>query len=190
MTSFFKLKKLIFLSAALLAASSSAMAEEPDPIGDWWIIYGNGVPQKNIMYVADATSVVPSQKTKGATMVAVTLVYEEPGKPMIDVYNLEAQCSTGKVRFINGQSIERLAYTMRHLKVANQWQTPKEFWVQQALKFACAPGSRAKNDMAAVGKMEYLQMIEMLQQMFFKLAPIQQKSQMMDNLDSLLELKK
>lgn len=97
---------------------------------------------------------------------------------------------SGKVRFINGQSIERLAYTMRHLKVANQWQTPKEFWVQQALKFACAPGSRAKNDMAAVGKMEYLQMIEMLQQMFFKLAPIQQKSQMMDNIDSLLELKK
>ena len=73
---------------------------------------------------------------------------------------------------------------------SNQWQTPKEFWVQQALKFACAPGSRAKNDMAAVGKMEYLQMIEMLQQMFFKLAPIQQKSQMMDNIDSLLELKK
>jgi hypothetical protein len=30
----------------------------------------------------------------------------------------------------------------------------------------------------------------MLQQMFFKLAPIQQKSQMMDNIDSLLELKK
>ena len=57
MTSFFKLKKLIFLSAALLFAFNSANAEEPNPIGDWWIIYGNGVPQKNIMYVADATSV-------------------------------------------------------------------------------------------------------------------------------------
>lgn len=64
MSSFFKFKKIIFLSAALLAASGSAIAEEPNPAGDWWIIYGNGVAQKNIMYVADAMSVVPSEKPK------------------------------------------------------------------------------------------------------------------------------
>ncbi|POA48537.1 hypothetical protein C1893_09400 [Pseudomonas sp. MPR-ANC1] len=190
MSPLFKFKKLFFLSAALLAASTSVSAEQSNPVGDWWIIYGNGVAHKNIMYVADATSVVPSQKTKGATMVAVTLVYEEPGKPMIDVYNLEAQCSAGKVRFINGQSIERLAYTMRHLKVSDTWQAPKEFWIQQALKFACTPGSRNKNEMVTLGKMEYMQMIQTLQQMFFKLAPVQEKSQMMDDMDTMLELEK
>jgi hypothetical protein len=127
--------------------------------------------------------VVPSNHTKGAKLVAVTLVYEEPGKPMIDAYNLEVQCTTNKVRFLNGQSIDRIAYMMRHLKVNDQWQQPKEFWVQRAAEFVCSP---AKKDMIALGKMEPLQMIQGMQQMFFKLAPIQEKGQMMDNLDSIL----
>jgi len=102
---------------------------------------------------------------------------------MIDAYNLEVQCTTNKVRFLNGQSIDRIAYMMRHLKVNDQWQQPKEFWVQRAAEFVCSP---AKKDMIALGKMEPLQMIQGMQQMFFKLAPIQEKGQMMDNLDSIL----
>jgi len=183
MSSFFKLNQSLVLVIALLTAATCAQAEEPNPVGDWWIIYGNGIPNKNIMYVADSTSVVPSNHTKGAKLVAVTLVYEEPGKPMIDAYNLEVQCSTNKVRFLNGQSIDRIAYMMRHLKVNDQWQQPKEFWVQRAAEFVCSP---AKKDMIALGKMEPLQMIQGMQQMFFKLAPIQEKGQMMDNLDSIL----
>ncbi|MFJ3008099.1 hypothetical protein [Pseudomonas fluorescens] len=183
MSSFFKLNQSVVLLTALLTATSSAMAEEQKLVGDWWIIYGNGIPQKNIMYVADSTSVVPSKQTKGAKLVAVTLVYEEPGKPMIDAYNLEVQCSTNKVRILNGQSVDRIAYMMRNLKVNDQWQQPKEFWVQRTSEFVCSPN---KKDMIALGKMEYLQMIQGLQQMFFKLAPIQEKGQMMDNLDSIL----
>jgi hypothetical protein len=182
MSSFFNLSKSLALLTALLTATSVS-AEEPNPVGDWWIIYGNGVPHKNIMYVADKTSVVPSTLTKGAQMLAVTLVYEEPGKPMIDAYNLEVQCKTNKLRFVNGQSVDRIAYMLRHLKVNEQWQQPKEFWVQRALAFVC---SAEKKDMIAVGRMEHLQMIQGMQQMFFKLAPIQEKGQMMDNLDSIL----
>lgn len=182
MSSFLKLSKSLALLTALSSATS-ALAEEPNPIGDWWIIYGNGVPRKNIMYVADKTSVVPSTLTKGAQMLAVTLVYEEPGKPMIDAYNLEVQCKTNKLRFVNGQSVDRIAYLLRHLKVNQQWQQPKEFWLQRALAFVCSP---EKKDMIALGKMEHLQMIQGMQQIFFKLALIQEKGQMMDNLDSIL----
>ncbi|MCU0120218.1 hypothetical protein N8H74_18305 [Pseudomonas sp. B2M1-30] len=183
MSALFKLNKTLPLLTALLITSSPAFAEEATPIGDWWIIYGNGVPNKNIMYVADTTSVVPSNHTKGAKLVAVTLVYEEPGKPMIDVYNMEVQCSTNKVRFLNGQSVERLAYTLRHLKVSEQWQTPRDFWVQRTQAFVCA---RNAKDMVAMGKMPHLQMIQTVQYMFSRLAPVQQKNQMMDDLDAML----
>lgn len=40
--------------------------------------------------------------------------------------------------------------------------------------------------MIALGKMEHLQMIQGMQQIFFKLALTQEKGQMMDNLDSIL----
>jgi hypothetical protein len=89
MSLFSRLNQRAVLLTAFLIATTSALAEQPSTVGDWWIIYGNGIPHKNIMYVADSTSVVPSKRTKGAKLVAVTLVYEEPGKPMIDVYNLK-----------------------------------------------------------------------------------------------------
>ncbi|MGF0239328.1 hypothetical protein ACQR3P_14775 [Rhodococcus sp. IEGM1300] len=182
MSSLFKFNNF-FAALAVVTASTSALAEEPNPIGDWWIIYGNGIAHKNIMYVADRTSVLPSPKTKGAQLVAVTLVYEEPGKPMIDAYNLEVQCPTRKVRFLNGQSVERIGYTLRHLKVNDKWQEPKELWVQRSFEFVCKPGNK---DSVAMGKMDYMQMINVSQQMFFKLAPVQENSKMMDDLDNIL----
>lgn len=170
---------------ALLAVSISVLANGANPVGDWWIIYGDGVPGKNIMYVADRTSVVPSKETKGAQQLAVTLVYEELGKPMIDVYNMEIQCSTGKFRFVNGQSVARLG-SLRHLKVSNKWEGAKEPWLKRSSEFVCA---KQNKDIVAMGKMEYMQMINVAQQMFFQLAPIQEKNQTMDNLDSILENK-
>lgn len=170
------------LLVALLSVFTCAWANDSSPTGDWWIIYGDGAPGKNVTYVADRTSVTPSKKTKGAQLVAVTLVYEELGKPMIDVYNMEVQCPTHKFRFINGQSVSRMG-SLRHLKVSEKWQDVKDPWVQRGAEFVCSPKSK---DMIAMGKMEYMQMINITQQMFFKLAPIREKSQMMEDLDSIL----
>jgi hypothetical protein len=186
MLSLFKLKKL-FTIMALASAATSALAEGPDPVGDWWIIYGNGIAHKNIMYVADRTSVLPSPNTKGAQLVAVTLVYEELSKPIINAYNLEIQCPKGKVRFLNGQSIERIGHTLQHLKVNNKWQAPKEFWVQRTFEFVCIPGDKGSME---IGKMDYMQMIDVARQMFFNLAPIQENSQMKEELDNILGNKK
>lgn len=182
MSSFFKLNKCLMLLGVALVIPTLVVAAEQNPIGDWWIIYGDGAPGKNVTYVADRTSVVPSKETKGAQLVATTLVYEELGKPMIDVYNMEVQCLTRKVRFLNGQSVSRMG-SLRHLKVSNAWAGVKELWVQRSFDFVCAPKNK---EMVAMGKMEYMQMINVTQQMFFKLAPIREKSQMMDDLDSIL----
>ena len=176
------INKRFLLLATLLPVFTSAWANDSNPIGDWWIIYGDGAPGKNVTYVADRTSVMPSKETKGGQLVAITLVYEELGKPMIDVYNMEVQCPTHKVRFLNGQSVARMG-SLRHLKVSKNWQDMKEPWVQRSFDFVCAPKSK---DMVAMGKMEYMQMINVTQQMFFKLAPIREKSQMTEDLDSIL----
>ncbi|CRM83815.1 MULTISPECIES: hypothetical protein [Pseudomonas] len=172
------------LLTALLASATWALADEQEPVGDWWIIYGNGRAHQNVMYVADRTSVVRSNHTKGAQLVAVTLVYEDPGKPMIDVYNIEVQCPTRKVRFLNGQSVAQFSYTLKHLKVSKTWQTPKEFWRDRTLAFVCEPGK--SKDTIAMGKMTHLQMIQTTKAMFQQLGPTQEKSQMIDDLDDML----
>lgn len=179
-----KVGRFLALPVALLASTPLAFADEQTPVGDWSIIYGSGRAHQNVMYVADRTSVVPSKKTKGATLVAVTLVYEEPGKPMIDVYNLEVQCPTRKLRFLNGQSVAPFSYTLTHLKVSTTWQTPKEFWLDRTLAFVCEPGK--SKDTIAMGKMTHLQMIQTTKAMFEQLGPTQEKSQMIDDLDDML----
>ncbi|MFP3516065.1 hypothetical protein SB766_07685 [Pseudomonas sp. SIMBA_077] len=141
MPSHFRKNKRLLLLFLLLPAFTSAWANDSNPIGDWWIIYGDGAPGKNVTYVADRTSVMPSNKTKGAQLVAITLVYEELVKPMIDVYNIEVQCSTQTVRFINGQSVARMG-SLRHLKVSDKWQSAKEPWVQRSVDFVCTPKSK------------------------------------------------
>ncbi|PRA24810.1 hypothetical protein [Pseudomonas poae] len=169
---------------AVLTMTTAALADEQAPVGDWSIIYGDGRAHKNVMYVADRTSVVPSNHNKGAQLVAVTLVYEEPGKPMIDAYNLEVQCSTRKVRFLNGQSVAPYSYTLTHLKVSNAWQTPKDFWLDRTRAFVCEPGK--SKDTVAMGKMTHLQMIQTAKLMMEQLGPTQEKSQMIDDLDDML----
>ena len=185
MPSFFKFNKYFALLATLLAVSTSVRAEG-NLVGDWWIIYGTGVASQNVMYVADLTSVVPSNKTKGAKVAAVTIVYEYMNKPVIDVYNMEVKCAERKMRFLDGQSVKRFDYSLRHLTVSTQWQDVKEPWVQRTFAFVCAPGNRNNNDMLAMGKMEYMQMIQTAQAMFEKMGPSQKRNQMIDDLDTLL----
>ncbi|MBM9488328.1 hypothetical protein JBE38_20555 [Pseudomonas sp. ICBG1301] len=179
-----KVGRYFALPVALLACPPLAFAAEQTPVGDWSIIYGSGRAHQNVMYVADRTSVVASNHTKGAQLVAVTLVYEAPGKPMIDAYNLEVQCSTRKLRFLNGQSVAPFSYTLTHLKVSNTWQTPKEFWLDRTLAFVCEPGK--SKDTIAMGKMTHLQMIQTTKAMLEQLGPTQEKSQMIDDLDDML----
>lgn len=77
-------------------------------------------------------------------------------------------------------------YSLRHLTVSTQWQDVKEPWVQRTFAFVCAPGNRNNNDMLAMGKMEYMQMIQTAQAMFEKMGPSQKRNQMIDDLDTLL----
>lgn len=179
-----KVGRCLALLPVLLISTTSVLADEETPIGDWSIIYGSGRAHKNVMYVADRTSVVPSNHNKGAKLVAVTVVYEEPGKPMIDVYNIEVQCSTRKLRLLNGQSVAPFSYTLTHLKVSSTWQTPKEFWLDRTLAYVCEPGK--SKDTIAMGKMTHLQMIQTTKAMFEQLGPTQEKSQMIDDLDDML----
>ncbi|WKV83512.1 hypothetical protein LJJ44_20265 [Pseudomonas sp. B24_DOA] len=107
---------------------------------------------------------------------------------MIDVYNIKPNALRARCGFIN-DSPSSVATTHASSEGCNQWQTRRVLGPASAEVCLCAGQSREKRH-GRRGQDRYLQMIEMLQQMFFKLAPIQQKSQMMDNIDSLLELKK
>ncbi|WP_350022929.1 MULTISPECIES: hypothetical protein [Pseudomonas] len=160
MPEFLKLNKYVIPITLLLAASTSAIADKANPIGDWWRVYSIGTGKNNIVFVADLTSMTPrSQAAGGLQSVDVNQVFADPSKPLADVYSVEVQCSKHRARFLKGTSIERTSYARRDLKVSNEWHTLDDKALLYTFAFVCNPQDRVFNGMLSLGKFDQMKML-------------------------------
>ncbi|AZE55148.1 hypothetical protein C4K03_2993 [Pseudomonas synxantha] len=158
MSSILGINNRLLLLALLLPVSTWVFANESEVVGNWWIVHSDDAGPKNIMYIADGTTVMPSKKTSGAQLVEVTKVYAEKSKPLSDDLNIEVQCAKHRVRFLNGTSVERQGNKRHELKVSGQWQnmmdlvdSGKDMWLLKSFAFVCQPANRKVNGMIPLG---------------------------------------
>lgn len=175
------------LSLVLLATLTGAGATwAQEAAGDFWAVYGRGERYKNQMFVADAQSIAPLAKPKGGQSLLLFQVFEERSMPVLVAYTLEFQCGARKVRFADAKAMRRPDNAVKELKVSHEWQDLKDYWVQRSFAFVCAPGNRENNQMLHLGQMPAIQMISTTQAMFQELMGIQEKGEVMDDLDVML----
>lgn len=147
----FKFNPYCLLLAAW--ACTSAMADNTDNVGNWWIVYHQGVMQKNVVYVADQMSVKTSSKDKSIQTVEVSQVHAGTSAPRADIYIVEVQCSKHRARFVDGTSQELPSNKRRPLEVSGEWQTLDDRALLYTFGFVCNPRDRSINGMTELGKL-------------------------------------
>lgn len=183
MSEFLRLNKGVITLTLLLTASTSAIADKANPIGDWWSVFSTGTGKNNIVFVADLTSMTPrSQAANGFQSVNVNQVFADPAKPLADVYSVEVQCSKHRARFLKGTSIERTSNARRDLKVSNEWHTLDDKALLYTFAFVCNPQDRVFNGMLSLGKFDQMKMLGMITELQAPpKSPMEELEQMLDN---------
>lgn len=147
------------LLPVLLLCSPVVAQAETQIDGDYWIVHTKEAPRDNTVFVVDLDP-MHIKRTGGITSFGLHQVNEDPKKPMVTVFDVEADCAKKRVRIKREDAIDSPWEGPRSVKVSSTWQSQPEPWLAASRDFICIPDQRMGNGVVPIGRMELLRMID------------------------------